>query len=86
MLRPHKSFSGVYIDDIIIFSPSWEVHLKHLEEVFQALNQVGMKIDPKKSKLAGIQASYLGYVLGNGEIKPQDEKILAIRQTPFPKT
>ena len=33
-----------YIDDIVIFSPTFELHLQHLSEVFQRLRDAGLKL------------------------------------------
>ena len=37
-----------YIDDIVIFSPTFELHLQHLSEVFQRLRDAGLKLTPSK--------------------------------------
>ena len=38
VLRPFiDSFVVVYLDDILIFSKTWEEHLQHVEQVFSAL-------------------------------------------------
>ena len=35
ILRECEQFEGRYIDDIVIYSQSWEEHLQHLREVFK---------------------------------------------------
>lgn len=38
MLRPYiDNFVIVYLDDILIYSPTWEEHLEHDEKVFELL-------------------------------------------------
>ena len=40
ILRPFtNSFVVVYLDDILIFSRTWEDHLQHIEEVLSTLQQ-----------------------------------------------
>ena len=38
----------VYLDDIIIFSNSFEKHMQNLREVFQRLKEANLKLSPKK--------------------------------------
>ena len=38
----------VYLDDIIIFSTSFEKHIENLREVFERLKQANLKLSPKK--------------------------------------
>jgi len=37
-------FTRAYIDDIVIFSQSWEEHLGHLGEVFRRLAKAGLRV------------------------------------------
>lgn len=63
VLAQCQGFVLTYIDDIIAFSPSWETHLCHLEEVLRALAKARLKTNPQKSKLKKLK--YLGYLEGN---------------------
>ena len=40
--------SAVYIDDILIFSSSWEDHLIHIEQVLEQLQKAGLIARPEK--------------------------------------
>ena len=39
---------SVYIDDILIFSATWEEHVQHIEEVLEALVGAGLTANPAK--------------------------------------
>ena len=40
ILQPFtNSFVVVYLDDILIFSKSWEYHLQHIQQVLNTLRQ-----------------------------------------------
>lgn len=41
-------FALVYIDDIVVFSSSWENHLVHLDKVLGAIAKAGITLSPKK--------------------------------------
>eukprot|EP00775_Hariotina_reticulata_P002460 gene2461-2763_t len=43
-------FCFVYLDDILIFSESYEEHFRHVHLVFEALRSIGLRINGFKSK------------------------------------
>ena len=55
----HKHFETIllYLDDVIIYSNSYEDHLKHLAEVFQILIKHGLKVKPFKCYLLKTEAT-----------------------------
>jgi len=54
-------FVRVYIDDIIIFSKSFEEHLVHLREVFTILLRKKILLNPEKCSIACASVIYLGH-------------------------
>ena len=42
------SYFFAYLDDILIFSPSWKEHIKHLPSVFMRLKKPDLKIKLSK--------------------------------------
>lgn len=47
VLRECKEFASAYIDDVIIYSKSWEQHLVHIAKVLGALRDAGLKTKPE---------------------------------------
>ncbi|XP_063794647.1 uncharacterized protein LOC134949877, partial [Pseudophryne corroboree] len=76
----------LYLDDVIIFSKSYEDHLQHLEEVFQQLTKCGLKLKPTKCHLLKPKVQYLGHVVSAEGVMPNPEKVRVVRDWPVPKT
>ena len=53
-------FALVYIDDIVIYSKTFEEHLKHLDQVFEAIERSGITLSPEKCHLAYQSLKLLG--------------------------
>uniref|UniRef100_H3AFS8 Gypsy retrotransposon integrase-like protein 1 n=1 Tax=Latimeria chalumnae TaxID=7897 RepID=H3AFS8_LATCH len=51
----------VYLDDVIIFSKSFDQHLKDLAQVFKRFQAAGLKIRPDKCHLARDHVIFLGH-------------------------
>ena len=71
ILSGMNSFCNVYIDDILIFSRNPEEHQEHLEQVFQHLEQYGLKLHPDKCQLAHAEVEYLGHIVSGEGICPR---------------
>ena len=77
-------YAMVYIDDLCIFSATFEEHLVHIEDVFTRLKAAKLKLHPKKCKFAVDKVHYLGHVLTPHGIQPNPEKVEAIENYPIP--
>ncbi|KAJ1199344.1 hypothetical protein NDU88_003181 [Pleurodeles waltl] len=86
LLKPFQSFSAAYLDDVVIFSETWDDHLLHLQQICHTLENAGLTANPKKCVIGKPNISYLGYEIGQGTLQPQTKKIIAILNAPNPKT
>ena len=75
----------VYLDDIIIFSRSFEEHLQSLEQVFRRLVEGGLVLKVSKCRFAVEQVEYLGHIVSANGLKPDPRKIEKLRTFPQPK-
>ncbi len=57
------SEAKVYIDDIAVFSDSWEQHMTVLQIVLQKQQENGFTVNPLKSEWAVEETDWLGYSL-----------------------
>ena len=51
----------MYIDDIVIYSRTWEKHLRILERVFQAIQKAGLVVNLQKCEFGKAQVIFLGH-------------------------
>lgn len=86
VLSPHRQYSRAYIDDVAVFSHSWEDHLKHLTAVLRTLTEVGLTANLNKCKFAQSEVRYLGHVVGSGLHAPYPNRIEAISKLERPTT
>jgi Uncharacterized Rossmann fold enzyme len=76
-------FMNVYIDDIVIYSKTFEEHLEHIEKILEKLRKVNMMIKLKKCDWAKRNVEYLGHIVGNDGLKPSPrliEKVMKIKR------
>ena len=76
----------VYIDDVVIFSDTWEEHISRTRKFFEKLRAAGLVINLAKSELGQAQVTYLGHVVGQGKVFPNTAKTKAIHEFPAPVT
>ena len=78
--------SAAYIDDVIIFSTSWEDHFSHLSTVFTRLWEAVFTAKPSKCTLGATTCTYLDHVVGNGVVRTEPSKLQAVANFPVPQT
>lgn len=81
-----KSHVLVYLDDLLVLSNNFEDHLLHLSEVATQLRKAGLTINVQKSQFCLKTVDYLGYLVGEGTLQVNPNKIAAVRDFPVPKT
>ncbi|KAK7930573.1 hypothetical protein WMY93_006968 [Mugilogobius chulae] len=86
VLEGCEECSAAYLDDVVIYSRTWEEHLTHLRKVLGKIQKAGLTLNIKKCEWAKEEVRYLGYQLGRGEVRPQIDKVEAIRNCPRPRT
>ena len=64
----------VYIDDVIVFSSSFEDHLNRLALVFDRLRSAGLTIKPTKSFFGQKRIKFLGNYVSEKGTEPMNEK------------
>jgi hypothetical protein len=75
----------VFVDDIIIWSEDFDTHLENLQLVFDRLIKGGWSLKLSKCQFCMTQITYLGYVISEGKLQMDPEKIRAIVEWPPPQ-
>ena len=87
ILRPFLRRSVVvFLDDILIFSRSWQDHLKHLDEVLSALEQEKMFCKPSKCLFAASKVKFLGHVVSGECLEADPDKLSVVQTWPCPES
>ena len=74
-----------YLDDIVVFSSTWEEHLNRLRQVFELLRHADLKLSAEKCAFTVKEVSYLGHRVTE-EGLADSALLTAIREIPPPKT
>ncbi len=74
----------VYMDDILVYSPTFEQHIKDLEKVFQIMRENKFSINLKKCEFCKNSVQVLGHILSDEGLKPVPSKVLAISSWKIP--
>lgn len=76
----------IYLDDLLVCSHDFDSHIELLSEVAQCLRSAGLTINIRKSKFFQLQLKYLGYIIGQGSLRVDPEKVEAMVKFLIPKT
>ena len=79
-------FILVYMDDLLIYSRTFEEHMSHLDQVFRLLESANLKLKRPKCHFCTSSIEYLGFVINSRGISPSAGKVEAIRSFPVPAT
>nr|XP_050022662.1 uncharacterized protein LOC126516584 [Dermacentor andersoni] len=82
--RAKWQYALAYLDDIVLFSRTFEEHLRHLEDILGRLHAAGITLNPKKAQIAETRVSLLGFTIERGRVLPSEDKVRAILEYPTP--
>ena len=85
VLTSLNHFVFTYLDDVLIFSKSWEEHLQHLNTVFDRFKTASLKIKLRKCQFFKTQLHYLGHKISANRLEPLPEKLDAIKNLALAK-
>lgn len=77
---------AVYLDDVVIYSDTWDEHLQRTHALFNRLLWAQLTVNLAKCEFAKGTVTYLGKVVGQGQVRPIRAKVEAIDQFPPPSS
>lgn len=73
-----------YIDDILVFSPTMEQHVRDLERVLTCLETANLYLNEKKCVWGVEHTDFLGFHISKDGISPLESTVSAINNYPVP--
>uniref|UniRef100_A0A3B3HCI3 Gypsy retrotransposon integrase-like protein 1 n=1 Tax=Oryzias latipes TaxID=8090 RepID=A0A3B3HCI3_ORYLA len=77
-------FVFVYLDDILIYSPSLESHCQHVRLVLHRLLENKLFVKAEKCEFHVPRVSFLGFIIEKGSMNMDPTKVAAIKDLPRP--
>ena len=86
----NRKYCEAIMDDLLLFTPSKQMHMRKLEDLLKALLKNGLKISPRKWQLFKTELQYMGntiFIQGKRVcVKPLPSRLEAIQKLEPPKT
>ena len=80
------SFLLVYLDDLLVYSKTFEEHLQHLDRLLERIIKTGLKLRIDKCQFLRREVTYLGHTISADGVSCEKGKVEAVHQWPVPKT
>jgi hypothetical protein len=74
-----------YLDDVVIFSQTFEEHLDHIRAVLHHLREAGLTAKPQKLVFTTKEISFLGHLISPGGMSIDPERTRAIQEFLVPR-
>ena len=75
---------SAYIDDVVVYSDTWERHLKHVHSLLLRLMEAKLMVNLGKSEFGCAHIVFLGHMVGQGQIQPVNAKVKTVMNFPIP--
>ena len=75
----------MYLDDAIGSNDSPTAHVETLATFFARLRLHNLKLSPNKTRIGAARVDFLGHVISQDGVRPNDDKIAALARMPMPR-
>lgn len=80
-----EQYVFVYLDDVIVCTPTFERHVEILKEVLSRITKAGLTLNRGKCDFCKSELKYLGYIVNSSGLLVDPEKVDAILRIPTPR-
>lgn len=74
----------VFLDDVLVFSPSFAKHCELLDHALTLIEEAGLKVKPEKCRVLLQCALFVGHILSTQGVSTDPEKVSAVKCWPPP--
>ncbi|UYV80667.1 hypothetical protein LAZ67_19001324, partial [Cordylochernes scorpioides] len=74
-----------YLDDIVVYAPTFEEHLRRLQLVLSCIQKAGLSLNHKKCLFGSRRIKILGHLVDANGIHPDPDKVEAVSKFPRPR-
>jgi hypothetical protein len=74
----------VFLDDIVVYSATFEDHVRDVRAVFQRLQKAGLYAKRSKCSLFRTEIEFLGHIVGRDGLRVMPDKVAAVQRWPQP--
>ncbi len=78
VLKECIDVAGNYIDDVLVFSESWESHLVAIRRVLSCSAGAGFTVKLRKCCFGRKQLRYLGHLVGCGRLAVPEDRVASL--------
>ena len=75
-----------YLDDILVYSRSFEDHMATFRRVFQRFREANLKLSPKKCNWFQREVAFFGFLVSKDGIATHPDKIGKVKHFPKPRS
>ena len=68
----------MYLDDILVFSMTWDEHVCYVKKVLDVLKREELYVKLSKCEFGKTSLVYLGHIFSNGKLKIEPSKVEVI--------
>jgi transposase InsO family protein len=82
----HASYVCNLLDDVLIFSETFDDHVKHVATILEVMEKAKIFLNLSKCTFGFEELKWMGHIIGRGTRKPSPEKTKDVQNYPVPTT